>query len=394
MFARALAARPGSFEHHLTIVARAGDAQLELACASEPLYFAHVNVSDEWALALPTGDAMIDRMPMRTFLADAASGADVARYHHRVGDLVLHPLGPMHWTGRLRPPYAPFLFGPGMRRAGLSLVFCAAAPTPVRDRPLGVTDGRAADAKPYAAGSLVASAPQQAAGAAPGFPPAAGPGGPPPLSLCELGREPPGIVARVGDATLALLVRPARVAAPRGAYLVVLEAQPDAPHHDCDLIHLAPGASLDGAGIARALLFSGESGPAQPPPPSWSAPPAPPTAPFDERARLALPFADGALAVRALDDAQVAIAVAGAQAAVPRHWLARMLFRLALHRPMIGYVETYGGLFWDDRRGADEGVRFGLRAGASLTLPSARAHALAEQLYRAVAPPGYAEITD
>jgi hypothetical protein len=34
---RALAARPGRFEHHLVVVARAGDAQLEMATASEPL---------------------------------------------------------------------------------------------------------------------------------------------------------------------------------------------------------------------------------------------------------------------------------------------------------------------------------------------------------------------
>ena len=49
---RELAARPARFEHHLTVVARAGCAQLEMVTASEPLSFAHINVSDEYALAL------------------------------------------------------------------------------------------------------------------------------------------------------------------------------------------------------------------------------------------------------------------------------------------------------------------------------------------------------
>ncbi|HMR80608.1 MAG TPA: hypothetical protein PKD61_36110, partial [Polyangiaceae bacterium] len=51
---RTLASRAGRFEHHLMIVGTVGDAQLEIATASEPLYFAHANISDEYALALPT----------------------------------------------------------------------------------------------------------------------------------------------------------------------------------------------------------------------------------------------------------------------------------------------------------------------------------------------------
>src|SRR5262249_3119983 len=125
-----LASRPGRFEHHLTVVARIGEAQFEIATASEPLYFAHINVSDEYAIGLPTGDALIDGFPLRTFLADAPTGQDVARYNHRVGDVVLHPLGFTHWPGRLRPPFAPVVPPPGMRRCGTSLVFCACAPTP------------------------------------------------------------------------------------------------------------------------------------------------------------------------------------------------------------------------------------------------------------------------
>src|ERR1019366_9123493 len=148
---RALASRPGRFEHHLLVVARAGAAQLEMATASEPLYFAHLNVSDEYAIALPTGDETVDRFPMRTFLTDAGTLEDVARYNHRVGDLVLHPLGFLHWPGRLRPPFTPLVFPPGMRRCGVSLVFCASSPTPGGGGSPGVTTGREADAKSYAA---------------------------------------------------------------------------------------------------------------------------------------------------------------------------------------------------------------------------------------------------
>ena len=110
---RELVARPERFEHHLVVVARVGDAQLEVATASEPLYFAHVNVSDEYAIALPTGDDIVDRFPLRTFLTNASSGQDVARYNHRAGDLVLHPLGLMHWPGDCVRPTSPCRFHPG-----------------------------------------------------------------------------------------------------------------------------------------------------------------------------------------------------------------------------------------------------------------------------------------
>jgi hypothetical protein len=78
---------------------------------------------------------------------------------------------------------------------------------------------------------------------------------------------------------------------------------------------------------------------------------------------------------------------------VPRYWLARMLHRVALHGLRMGYAETYGGFFVDDR--ADD-VRFGLRGppgktAASVSVPRAEALAVVERLYRAVAPPGYTE---
>jgi len=363
---RELAARPERFEHHLVVVARVGDAQLEVATASEPLYFAHVNVSDEYAIALPTGDEIVDRFPLRTFLTDAATGEDVARYNHRVGDLVLHPLGLMHWPGRLRPPYEPLAIPRGMRRCGLSLVFCACVPTPAGDRPLAVSEGRAADAKSYVSIS-------------------------PPLALLDALREKDRVLARVGRATLDLRVRPRAVAAPRGAYVVVLEAAGAGPHHACDLVHVPPGGVVDAAGIERALVFASDSVEASPPPASWERLPEPPFAPFEAGERAPLPFARADLTATDAGAAHVGIAAGGASAVVPRHWLARTLFRIGLHRPALGYVETYGGFFYDDRRAADAGVAIGVRGGEPLVLAHDAALALVEALYRAVAPDGYTE---
>jgi hypothetical protein len=361
---RALAARPGRFEHHLIVVARAGGAQLEIATASEPLYFAHINVSDEYAIALPTGDATVDRFPMRTFVTDAGTLEDVARYNHRVGDLVLHPFGFMHWPGRLRPPFAPFVFPPGMRRCGVSLVFCGSCPTPGGEGPLGVTEGREADAKSY------------------------GPEAPP-LVLREVGREAEGALARVGDASLTLVVRPRAITAPRGAYVVVLEADPGIPHGVCDLIHVPPGATLDASGIARGLVFACETQDVEEPPASWDRVPSSPMAPFEDAPRASLPLSSQGIEVTAVDEERVAVAVGGRSAIVPRHWLARMLFRITLHPPVLGYVETYGGFFYDDR--APEAVRVGLRGGGEVVLAHAEAMRLVEALYRAVPAAGYTE---
>ena len=364
---RELAARPGRFEHHLVVVARAGGAQLEIATASEPLYFGHVNVSDEYAIALRTGDDTTDRFPLRTFLTDAGTRQDVARYNHRVGDLVLHPLGLMHWPGRLRPPFEPFVFPRGMRRCGLSLVFCASSPTSPGKRPLGVTAGREADAKSYAERA-------------------------PPLVLRELQREGAATLARVGDASLTLVVRPRALAMPRGAYVVVLESDPESPHHACDLIHVSRGATLDAAGIARALVFAPEKGDVEAPPSSWDEVATPRMAPFEDAPRTPLPVSHGGIDVTALGDSRVTVAVGASQGVVPRHWLARMLFRIALHPPVLGYVETYGGFFYDDRAGGS--VRLGLRGGGEVVLGHEEAMRLVEVLYRAVPPEGYTERCD
>jgi hypothetical protein len=361
-----LASRPGRFEHHLTVVARIGAAQLEIATASEPLYFAHVNVSDEYALALPTGDALIDAFPLRTFLADATTGQDLARYNHRVGDLVLHPLGAMHWPGKLRPPYAPIVPPPGMRRCGTSLVFCAGAPTSAGEETRTVSAGREADAKAYVAT-------------------------PPRLALLDALHEDPRTMARVGDATLRLVVRPSTLTAPRGAYVVVLAAGGGATHRACDLIHLPPGVSLDASGIGRALVLESDTVAASAPPGSWKRLPDALVAPFESGSREPLPFSRAGLAAVEPDASDVTIRIGAASARVPRYWLARTLFRITLHRPLLGYVETYGGFFFDDRRQASEGITLGLREGDRITLPAPEALSLVEALYRAVAPEGYTE---
>jgi multimeric flavodoxin WrbA len=367
---RELAARPGRFEHHLVVVARAAGAQLEIATASEPLSFAHINVSDEYAVALPTGDDAIDRFPLRTFLTDPETLDDVGRYNHRVGDLVLHPFGLMHWPGRLRPPFEPFAFPAGMRRCGLTLVFCASSPSPPVDRLVAVTAGRTVDAKAYGTAT-------------------------PPLGLWELGREDAGTVARVAGASLDLVVRPASLAAPRGAYVVVLEADEGADHHACDLLHLEPGASLPSGGIARALVMATDEREVQPPPPSWDAVSAAPMVRFEETLRATLPAGSDGMKVTAVDATRVAVAVGPASAVVPRHWLARLLYRVALHAPALGYVETYGGFFYDDRAARDGIVRFGVHAAPGsheVRIAAADAPAFVEALYRAVAPEGYAEL--
>jgi hypothetical protein len=47
-----IVARPDRFEHHLIVAASVDDVRFEVTTASEPLYFAHINVSDEYAVAM------------------------------------------------------------------------------------------------------------------------------------------------------------------------------------------------------------------------------------------------------------------------------------------------------------------------------------------------------
>jgi NAD(P)H dehydrogenase (quinone) len=358
---RELVARPERFEHHLVVCASIAGTQLEVTAASEPLYFGHVNISDEYALALPTGDDLVDRFPLRTFVSDPASGNDVARYNHRAGDLVLHPVGYLHWPGRLRPPYEPFAVPRGMRRTGLSLVYCASAPTPSARCTVPLAPDRAGDVKAYVPS-------------------------PPHLVLTAL-REP-GVVAAIGATTLAVVVEPARIAPPRGGFVFVLDGGGD--FTACDLVRIPDGGQLDATGIGRALVFAAADAPPDPAPPAWRESPPPPFAPYEDAPPGALPIEHGDVRVAAVSPQLVSIAIGAHASEVPRYWLARMLFRVALHGLRLGHVETYGGFAIDDRAGLTADVAFSVR-GAGTTLPRADALALVERLYRAVAPPDYTE---
>jgi len=365
---RELAARRERYEHHLLACATVDDVQLEIATASEPLYFAHINLSDEYAIALTTGDDLVDRFPLRTFVSDPRSGEDVARYNHRSEDLVLHPKGYLHWPGRQRAPWTPFDFPVGMRRCGLSLVYCASKTTAPTPTPLALPPDRAGDAKAYATPA-------------------------PPLVLAPLHGDL-GVVARIGRTTLTLLASPAAIAPLHGGWVVVLEASAGSPHAAGDLLRLPAGVSLPGAGIVRALVLASLEVAPDPVPPSWQAVPPAPFPPFEDGERGPLPVAvvHDALRVTEASPALVTVACGGASAAVPRHWLARMLFRIALHGLRVGYAETYGGFFVDDR---DPAVRIGLRLPfgepAEVLVPRGEALGVLERLYRAVAPVGYTE---
>ena len=338
---RELASRPERFEHHLVVIAKIGDVQLELATASEPLYFGHINISDEYAVALPSGDELVDRFPLRTFLSDR--GADAGRYNHKVGDLVLHPVGVMHWPGKLRPPYELPAIPPGMRRTGLSLVYCASVPTPSA----GVIVPGGAGAKAYVAP-------------------------PPPMSIVDT-RTASGVIAAIADTTLS--VASGAIAPPRGGWVLDLAT--------LELHRLSPGEHLE---LPRALVFASAERVPDPVPPAWAALPPPPFAVFEDAPAGALPFVHDTLRVETRGDAIVAVSLDGATIEEPRYWLARTLFRLALHGLRLGYIECYGGLSFDDR--ADLTVA---AAGKSLAIPRGEAMGFVERLYRAVAPPGYVE---
>ncbi len=99
-------------------------------------------------------------------------------------------------------------------------------------------------------------------------------------------------------------------------------------------------------------LVSSNDAPAAPPS-SWTELPEPSFAPFEEGLPGALPVTVGRLDLEAASPDTVALRVDGSLVGeIPRFWLARMLFRVALHGFAIGYVETYGGFYYDDREGA------------------------------------------
>lgn len=361
---RELCARPGRIEHHLMVVARIGAAQLEVPTASEPLAFAHVNLSDEYVVVLPTGHAMLDAFPFRVFVSDPTTRADVLRLSHRVLELVLHPYGFSHWPGRLRPPYAPMAFPPGMRRAGLTLVFCAGQVSPPPpDRELWITAGLEEGAKPYTERPV-------------------------PTLLVDLKREASRRVAQVSGVDWELLVSPSVIEGPRGGYLTVVEAAPESGFFATDLIYVPQGAKLKCDGVTRALWMSSQSLEAEPPPPSWHSVPPLPFAVFEAAKPGTLPLSLGALTVSALNDASVTVSLHGQERAVPRYWLARTLFRVALHGYRLGYLETYEDFFYDDTDGR---LRLGLHGVGAVEAPLEPFSEFVKQLYYAVAPPGYVE---
>lgn len=365
---RELAARADRFEHHLVACATIGRAQLEVAAYSEPTSFGHINLSDEYSIALPCGDPAVDRAQMRTYIVDVETGTDVGRYNHRVGDLVLHPVGYLHWPGRLRPPYEHDDIPPGARRSGLALVFCASARTAGSAPALAAPADRAGDVKAYVEPA-------------------------PPLLLAPVDGAP-GTIARIGTTELTLVDRRGRIAPVRGGWVVVLEADASVPHFRGDLIRIPAGASLDSRGIRRALVLSAPDAPPDPPPQSWRELPPPPFAPYEDAARGALPFRHDELSIDAAMAGVVAVSLRGTTAAVPRYWLARMLFSAALHGLKIGYIETYGGLFIDDHGGIGHEIELGLRTPEGRTSIAIRrdvAIGVMEQIYRAVAPTAYRE---
>ncbi len=364
---REIAARQDRFEHHLLVCATVDGARLEVTSASEPLAFAHINVSDEYAIALPSGDDLVDRFPLRTFLTDPDTGRDVGRYNHRVGDLVLHPQGLLHWPGRLRPPYEPFDFPPGMRRCGLSLVYCASEPLPHTWCPLSSPGGREADTKAY-------------------VDPA------PPMVLASL-RGRPGLLGKIGRTELSLVELPETLAPPLGGWVVVLEVDASSLFAPCDLVRIGEGKKLEDTGIVRALLLTSDGRGPDPVPHSWHETPSPPMPPYEDAPPGALPFERYGVRASEISKNVCALEIGEVGTEVPRHWLARTLYRVGLHGLRLGYVETYGGFFVDDR---DDDVRIGIRPEAPLAPTSVRvsrgdALDLIEGLYRAVAPPGYSE---
>ena len=290
-------------------------------------------------------------------LANSAAARDIAN--------VLHPYGLLHWPGRLRPPYEPFPFPPGTRKTGLSLVYCASRPTPPGGRPLFVSRGREADAKAYGDRAV-------------------------PFLLADVFLGRAERLGAIGETALDLLVSPARIAPPRGGWLVVLAADPASDHFVGDLVHVPAGASVPGEGIQRALLLASDSAEPAPPPASWDEPPAPPFAVREDAPSGAATIAIHGLDVEGVSSSTARVRLDGrAVAEVPRYWLARMLFRLALHGFRLGYVETYGGFFAEDDGAGN--LRLGVRGQGHVTLAAAEAAGAVERLYRSVAPPGYTE---
>ncbi|MCA9772341.1 MAG: hypothetical protein KC466_08025 [Myxococcales bacterium] len=121
---RAFAAAPDRLEHFLEPVARIDDCILENATASEPLFFGHVNVSDEFNFLMRTGDVLMDHGRGRTFFFHPETGALIGYTLAGAGDVVLHPQGLVHWPGQLKDPFTPVPQG-DERRKLFTIVYCS-----------------------------------------------------------------------------------------------------------------------------------------------------------------------------------------------------------------------------------------------------------------------------
>src|SRR5690606_41725858 len=135
-----------------------------------------------------------------------------------------------------------------------------------------------------------------------------------PRATPVLSRGPSGVVGRVGASRLELLVAPERRARARGGYVVVLEGE--APPHATDLVFIPESASMSGHGIARALLFTSDARPAEPPPASWAEVPPAPFPPLPLGERLPLPFETGGIPLEASEPGFARLRVAGSRAEV------------------------------------------------------------------------------
>ena len=238
-------ARPARYEHHLMVCATIDGVQLEVTTASEPLYFNHINLSDEYAMRAPdrrrAGRSLpAPHVPVRP--GDGRGRRSLQPSRRRPGAPSRRACSTGQGDFARRSSRSTF------RRecadAGLSSCIVQAHPRQPTWCPLPRPVGREEDAKAYMSPA-------------------------PPMVLASM-RGEPGVLAHIGRTTLAARRGAGGDRAPHGGWVVVLEAAAGSAHAACDLLRLPEGTSLDGAGIVRALLFaSNEEGPG-PIPRSWS----------------------------------------------------------------------------------------------------------------------------
>ncbi len=146
-----LRARAGAkvrLEHILEIVMRIDDTVIEMATASEPLYFGHSNWGDEYNLLFLTGDDMADAFPGRTVFTDTDSAEQLGYVKCANGTMTVHPVGMSHWPGKLKEPHKIFNPPDELRRKVFAAVFCTAGKVDYNEtlapaKSVKMTDGQA-----------------------------------------------------------------------------------------------------------------------------------------------------------------------------------------------------------------------------------------------------------